>query len=205
MKRFSRDAAQDVWDCGRSTGSVILELALVLPLFLFGVFGAIEATRLMRIAQLTNVLSYQMGNVSFRKCALLRKQDGTPDTGRIAKCLQDSLGSNTATGVGIYSFILGPLHIDPADVFATVAIYQRSGGNTLRLASHQFGQLSEHSRIPTLDSTFNGILQDGPAGEPAQPQVVVSEVILQYRPFVFEVAGVGHLFPPVHYYDATIF
>lgn len=187
-----------------SRGTVLLELALVLPFFLFGVFGAIEATRLLRVAQLCSMLSYQVGNLTFRKCAMLRQLDGTPDTARISKCLNDTVGNASSPG-GIYDFAVNQLHIPPADIFATTALYQRNGASAPRIATHTFGTLAESSRVPALDSSFDSILRGTAPGEPGQSQVVVSEVFIRYRPVVLRVAGIGRVFPGIHYYDATIF
>jgi hypothetical protein len=75
---------------GQARGVVLVEFAIVVPLFLAVALSAFELARVLRMSQLSNVVSQEVANAVFRGCADYQFPNLTPAkiTARTNRCLQ---------------------------------------------------------------------------------------------------------------------
>ena len=88
-------------------GVAMVEFTICIPLLLFLFLATLEIAQLLRVTQITNVLSREVGNVAFRYCADFSDPGGMDATKtRTANCLQQVLQGETgvqtlATSLGL--------------------------------------------------------------------------------------------------------
>jgi hypothetical protein len=100
-------------------GVAIVEFAICIPLILLLFLATLEIAQLLRVTQMTNVLSREAGNVAFRFCADFAEAGGLAATqARTMACLQQvMLGTN---GVQTMAKTLG----QPSQVEMIVSVFR---------------------------------------------------------------------------------
>jgi hypothetical protein len=106
------------------SGVAIVEFAVCIPLVLFLFLTTLEIAQMLRVTQVTNVLSREAGNVAFRYCADFAEPGGLAATqARTADCLQQVLQG--ANGVQTIAASLGlPFQIE---IIVSVFRYDDTG------------------------------------------------------------------------------
>jgi TadE-like protein len=195
-------------------GVAIVEFAICIPLLLFLFLATLEIAQLLRVTQVTNVLSREAGNVAFRYCADFAEPSGLAATqSRTADCLQQVLQG--ANGVQTIAASLGL----PFEFEIIVSIFRyddtgNPGSPSLWLVSSLDGcpdcaigasKFTISRGRPELDGP-NVVVP--PSEVMAQQRFVVSEVYVRYSKMTAE--AFSHFIPSdgqgkAIYYEQTTF
>jgi hypothetical protein len=207
---------QEIWDLGRyhDSGVAIVELAICIPLVLFLFLATLEIAQLLRVTQVTNVLSREAGNSAFRYCADFTESGGLgPTKARTSNCLQQVLlGKNgvqtLVTSLGLsfeFEIIVSVFRYDDTGNPGSPSLWLVSSINGCRECSIGPSKFAIVKGGSELDGPNVVIPQ---AEVVAQQRFVVSEVYVRYRKMTSDtfsrfIPGDGH--GEAVYYEQTTF
>ncbi len=168
-----------------SRGQALSELAIIFPLLLVFIFGAVEFANLMMVALRTTGLSREVTNAGFRDCAFL---DGTAaDT-----CLE-----NVANKVLSGAQLLLTNFNSRGTIIAT--IYKKDPGPpaqpTTLVKQKIKGSAASHYSAGTVDQS---IMTN-------QQRIVIGEVVYKYIPITVIQKFLTLLQIPTELYEVTIY
>lgn len=159
------------------------ELALVFPLLLVFILGAVEFSNLMMIALRTSSLSREVTNAGFRDCAFL--SDAAAGT-----CL-DNVAGKVLTGANLLLTEFG----SRGSIIAS--IYKRDPGQPTTLVVQKTKGIAHASHY-----TAGSIDQDIAT---KQERIVIGEVVYQYVPLTAIRNFLNLVGFPTEIYEVTIY
>lgn len=167
-------------------GSVLVELALVLPIFLIVSFGGLEIVRTTTARKTTMQLSREAANIAYRKC-FNRNGDAVQMQNCLNLCETQIRTSARNTINGGIQIILSYYQTDSATP-PNLSLLTSVGGS---------------ASFPSRFSTTNGSISAGIRGLPNET-IFVGEV---YMPYSSIVGNLGRIFRynTSYVYDASVF
>ncbi|MBX7138314.1 MAG: pilus assembly protein [Oligoflexia bacterium] len=195
-------------------GTVLVELALVIPLAFSMIFGCLELSKMFRSQEILSAVTREGANAGFRECG----QENNPE----ATCLptvhdrivtySNSVLPGVETVISVYKYVpAGPNPlVDPesAQLVGIIGVNRETGKTAGGYSSHYVpGPLDPDAPDPETDMYRKVPLAAFPLNSlhDKNERIVISEVFYRYQPPVNSPALPFFRFLSKQLYEVTIF